>query len=476
MRIAMFVKNSFEYDARVTKEARTLVENSHEVTVVAILVPRVTPETETTADGIRVIRVSRAGMGLPTVGRLAKRFAVFIEARRARLVGAPVDVERTRALGDWTEPATATPGDAAGDVLLPEVANRKRNFLMRVWGRGSTLVLRLIARTGRSTFIVAKRLLSGQGSKLKNRAIDRRMARVGLGLGADVFHSHDLNTLRIGALCKRRTGSLLVYDSHELQTERSRMGSRERARAVTEEGRLMSDADALIMASPPWIDWNRRLYGSLPDPTVALLNTPHLITVEPLSLHDELDLPTHARIVVYQGSIQEHRGIEPAIDAVATLDNVVLVVIGYGYHRPTLEASVAARGLGDKVRFFGPIPNDTLLRYTASADIGLCNIVGTSVSYDTSLPNKLFEYMMAGVPVIGSDSPEIGRVIRESGTGLTCVPDDPVALAAAVTRILADPTPYTSNMAEARLRYNWSVEEKKLLTVYQGFERDMRGN
>ena len=356
MRIAMFVKNSFEYDARVTKEARTLVKNGHEVTVVAILVPRVTPETETTADGIRVIRVSRAGMGLPTVGRLAKRFAVFIEARRARLVGAPVDVERARALGDWTEPATATPGDAAGDVLLPEVANRKRNFLMRVWGRGSTLVLRLIARTGRSTFIVAKRLLSGQGSKLKNRAIDQRMARVGLGLGADVFHSHDLNTLRIGALCKRRTGSLLVYDSHELQTERSRMGSRERARAVTEEGRLMSDADALIMASPPWIDWNRRLYGSLPDPTVALLNTPHLITVEPLSLHDELDLPTHARIVVYQGSIQEHRGIEPAIDAVATLDNVVLVVIGYGYHRPTLEASVAARGLGDKVALLRPHP------------------------------------------------------------------------------------------------------------------------
>jgi glycosyltransferase involved in cell wall biosynthesis len=464
----MFVKNSFEYDARVTKEARTLIENGHEVTVVAILVPRVTEEHETTADGIEVIRVSRAGMGLPTVARLAKQFAVFTESRRARLVGAPVDVDRTRELGQWTAPATATPGDTNRDREVPEVPVVKRSFVMKAWGRGTTILLRLIARAGKRSFLIAKRMLSGQGSRLKNRAIDRRMIRVGVASGADVFHSHDLNTLRVGVICKRRTGSRLVYDSHDLQTERSRMTPKQRAKAVRLEGRLMRSADVLIMASPPWIEWNRNLYGAVPEPAVAVLNTPDPTDVVPLSLHEALDLEPHNRLMVYQGSIQEYRGIEPAIDAVELLDDVILVVIGYGYHRPALEADVSRRGLNDKVRFFGPIPNDVLLRYTASADIGMCNIVGTSVSYDTSLPNKLFEYMMAGVPVIGSNSPEIGRVVAETGVGLTCDPEDPISIAAAVTEILSDPTPFLAAMESARRRYNWKVEEQTLLEVYGG--------
>lgn len=467
VRVCMFVKNSFEYDARVTKEARSLIEAGHSVLVVAILVPRVTPERETTPDGIEVVRVSRAGMGLPAISRFAQRFAAFIETRRARLVGSSVDVEQVRDLGHWTEPPTATPGDESPVHDLTYVPRLTPGLITRLWGKATTTLLRLIARTGRGTFRVAKRLLSGQGSRLKNRAIDARMIRVGLESGADVYHCHDLNTLKIGAVCKRRTGARLVYDSHELQTERSRMTPRARDRAVRREGKLLPEADALIMASPPWIEWNRRLYGSVPEPAVAVLNTPDLIDVEPLSLHADLDIPESRPLLVYQGSIQEYRGLEPAIDAVEMLVDVVLVIIGYGYHRPALEADVARRGLGDKVRFFGPIPNDVLLRYTASGDIGLCNIVGTSVSYDTSLPNKLFEYMMAGIPVIGSNSPEIGRVVAETGVGLTCPPDDPEAIAAAAKRILADPQPFVAAMDAARRRYNWQVEEKKLLEVYE---------
>jgi glycosyltransferase involved in cell wall biosynthesis len=203
-----------------------------------------------------------------------------------------------------------------------------------------------------------------------------------------------------------------------------------------------------------------------------VLNTPDLQEVEPLSLRDELSIPADHAVIVYQGSVQEHRGIEPAIDAVDGLDQVVLVVIGYGYHRPALEADVARRGLEDKVRFFGPIPNHELLRFTASADIGMCNIVSSSVSYDTCLPNKLFEYMMAGVPVIGSDSPEIGRVIGETGVGLATDPEDPASIAAAAKSILADPLPFTARMEAARARYNWAVEKQKLLAVYAAITGD----
>jgi len=107
---------------------------------------------------------------------------------------------------------------------------------------------------------------------------------------------------------------------------------------------------------------------------------------------------------------------------------------------------VRRRGLGDRVRFFGPIPNDELLYYTASADVGLCVIRGQSLSYRWSMPNKLFEYMMAGIPVVASDFEEMGRVVREEGVGTVCNPDDPQSIAAAVRAIIDDPA------ADARFR------------------------
>ncbi len=161
-------------------------------------------------------------------------------------------------------------------------------------------------------------------------------------------------------------------------------------------------------------------------------------------------------------------------DAVELLDDVVLVIVGYGYYRDALEDRVAARGLKDRVRFFGPIPNEDLLHWTASADVGLCHIVNASLSYYTTLPNKLFEYVMAEVPVLGSDSPGIGRVVEGTGVGEVVDPIDPQSLATATRKILADPEPYRAACRRARERYNWEVESRKLLAVYEALHRPGR--
>ena len=76
--------------------------------------------------------------------------------------------------------------------------------------------------------------------------------------------------------------------------------------------------------------------------------------------------------------------------------------------------------------------------------------------------------MMADVPLIGSDSPGIGRIVEETRTGEVCDPEDPEALAAAMRRILDDPDRYRKGLKEARARYNWEVEEAKLLALYEG--------
>jgi len=467
VKICMFVKNSFEYDARVKKEAKSLLAAGHDVTVVAIHVPNKTAEEETSADGIHVVRVSRLSFGLGTLNRIAVRYAGTIEARHSRLSGEQPDTERARDLGDWMPVSTATPSDEVAmvieEVSHPEPVSRAT----RLWDRLTTPLLRLFARIARFGFKVVRFLVGKQSRALKSWAINRRMIAAGLAAGADVYHSHDLNTLYVGAMCKKRTATKLVYDSHELQTERSRMGFWWRRWATWNERRWMPHADAMIVASPPWIEFNRRKYGAVPDPAITVINTPELVTIdEPQDLRGVLGLPPDTPIMLYQGSVQENRGIEPAIDAVTLLDDVVLVIVGYGYYRRPLEIEVRDRGLTDRVKFFGTIPNDELLGWTAAADIGLCNIVNASLSYYTTLPNKLFEYIMAGVPVIGSDSPEIGRVIREEGVGEVSDPEDPEALAAAARKILADPERYRAATVGAREHYHWGIEQQKLLALY----------
>ena len=439
----MFVKNSFEYDARVTKEATSLIRAGHDVTVVAIHIPGATAERETRPDGIEVVRVSRMSFGMRLAQRVNARFVVGVEQRHARLTGEQVDEERIRRYSEILPASTATPGDTAGpieiDIAVPTSA--APSGVRALWARVSTAVLRTFSRLARWGFRVAKAVFIWPLRALKTLAINRRMVAAGLETGATVWHSHDLNTLWVGTRCKRkRPGTRLVYDSHELATQRSRMKRLRRWWASWNERRGLRHIDRLIMTTRSRAQYMVDRYGI--EFPALIRNVPEMIEIEEgWDLHERLDIPDDRRILLYQGSIQEYRGIEEAIEAATMLDRCVLVVIGYGYHRPTLEQMVRDRGLTDTVKFFGPIPNDQLLWYTASADVGLCIIVGESLSYRWSLPNKLFEYMMAGIPLVASDYEEMGRVVREEGVGTVCDPTARSTSPGPCARSWTTPTP-----------------------------------
>jgi hypothetical protein len=116
----MFVKNSFEYDARVTKEAKSLIGAGHEVTVVAIHVPGATRERETTADGIDVVRVSRLSFGMHVAQQAHARFVVGVERRHAERTGEAIDEERIRKYAQVLPASTATPGQNHS-VEIPQI-------------------------------------------------------------------------------------------------------------------------------------------------------------------------------------------------------------------------------------------------------------------------------------------------------------------------------------------------------------------
>lgn len=144
-------------------------------------------------------------------------------------------------------------------------------------------------------------------------------------------------------------------------------------------------------------------------------------------------------ILLLQGHLKPGRGCQIALEAIPLLQRARLVFLGEGPLRPDLESHAREAGLEGRVHFHDLVPPESLLDVTASADIGLCLIEPLSESLRLSLPNKLFEYLRAGIPVLASDLPEIARVIRRFDVGECAAPLTPEAVATAVRGIQSDP-------------------------------------
>ena len=165
------------------------------------------------------------------------------------------------------------------------------------------------------------------------------------------------------------------------------------------------------------------------------------------ALRERLGIPAEQRIVLYQGLVRAARGLERLIDAMQDVPGATLVVIGDGPAKAALQQQAAAQ-LGRRARFLPHTPPDELLRLTASADLGVHVPEPVTESIRLALPNKLFEYLMAGLPVVVADIPEMRRVVERFDVGLVVDPYDRDGLAAALRRALSDET------ARARWRAN----------------------
>ena len=158
------------------------------------------------------------------------------------------------------------------------------------------------------------------------------------------------------------------------------------------------------------------------------------------------------------------------MEAATGFGDGVFVLLGDGPCEAALRQQAEDLGLAARVRFIPRVPFDQLHAYTCSADVGLCLIKGTGRSFYHSLPNKLFEYMMAGLPVVASDFPEMQRVVAETGCGITVPPTDKGAVQQAIAGLLGD----ADRLARCRRasltaaeRYNWEAEAPRLLEAYQ---------
>lgn len=171
------------------------------------------------------------------------------------------------------------------------------------------------------------------------------------------------------------------------------------------------------------------------------------------------------KIILYQGAVNEGRGIEWLIDAMPHLDDAVFVIIGNGDLFDELQAKVRAMQLSEKVIFKGVIPFKELPAYTACADIGVCLLEEKGLSYYYSLPNRVFDFMHAHVPLLATDFPEIAAVLNRYGVGRLINHYEPAYLAGVLKEMLANPIESTV-FENAAAEFHWEKEEKVLLDIF----------
>ncbi len=277
-----------------------------------------------------------------------------------------------------------------------------------------------------------------------------------LALRPQLVHANDHNTMWSACAAKLLTGARVVYDSHELWADRNGRWEWRRGVLMT-EWCFVRVADAVITASPGYAGVLGERNG-VTAPTV-IRNLPDR-TVSPAGGRD-------ARECVYVGGLMPGRGLEEAILALPAAAGVGLRLVGGGQEAyvERLRRLAAEQGVTERVRITGPVPSDRVLETVRSGGFGLCLIQPICMSYELTLPNKLFEYVAAGLPVLASDLPVIGPIVSEHGLGEVVPPADLPRIAAAMAQ-LAGGEDRLAAIRTFAAGHTWESERDRLAEVY----------
>jgi glycosyltransferase involved in cell wall biosynthesis len=294
-------------------------------------------------------------------------------------------------------------------------------------------------------------------------------------ISADIYHAQDEEALPACYIAARLRRKPLIYDAHELPLSESNVTRWHRLHALTTrlfEG-MVPRCAGVITVSPPIAKELRRRYHAT---EVSLIrNFPVYQTVTKNDrLRQHLGLSPDTRIALYQGNLQRDRELDRLIRAAAFLErDIVIVMMGKDNAgiQGQLEALIASEGVTDRVKIIPPVAYGELLDWTASADIGL--IVYSpdrSLNIQLCLPNKLFEYLMAGLPVLASSLDAVADILRTYDVGQVVSSLLPRDIGTAVNSMLADRVAldrmHHNALESAQRVFNWEKERQQLIRLY----------
>ncbi len=281
-------------------------------------------------------------------------------------------------------------------------------------------------------------------------------------LKPDVVHCHDTLVLPLGCFIKLLTKAKLVYDAHELESDKNGLTKLQGLITLLVERLLWRFVDALIVVSPSIQSWYVDKIG--PKPSVVILNSPVFEDddcSESNYLREKFNIPLGRLIFLYIGILGKGRGLDHIARAFSSSEiKSHVVFLGFG------ELSAQLQQLSEMHANFHlheAVPHSQVVPIAKSADFGLCLVENISLSDYYCLPNKLFEYCFAGVPVLASNFPDIRKVVEEYGVG-ECCDLNVDAVINAVKKIEMQPIDFPFKSLQP---LTWQEQEKLLLELYE---------
>ncbi len=495
--MACLVRNSVSHDARVLKEAEALVAAGYGVVIVGVQDRKVSKPAEVRPSGLRIVRVPMSQAILAQRHTQQSR-AWAVAGVAAATAVAPMLLwwvpmrDRFRdwvtAYSSWSwDLLLAIPAVAACTVgamaFLRAIRSHQSARLERRKAAGAegedlppAATRRWLARLPsslQSPLHAVIRLRSALGIHRKSRVIAELMQAELDRIRPDAVHCHDLPTLPVGVSWRRRNPmAKVVFDSHEIYDAVSQMPRMAAWMWRRMLRRCAGQVDLFVTINDSIAALLRKRDPALP-PAVIIRNAAKLppAVIEPDGrLRVAAGVKPGQRVLLYQGGFQSGRGLPQLLRSATKLpDGWVLVMMGFGSMEGELRALAATVDPGGlRIRFIPPAPHAELAHWTADADLGLIPYENTCLNHWFCSPNKLWEYPVAGVPMLVSPFPELQATIERHGVG-RCLPEPLGA------RGLADTLASISEQELVAMRQNcrsylesdhWGVYADRLVEAY----------
>lgn len=340
-----------------------------------------------------------------------------------------------------------------------------------------------IATDDRADFEINKRIIYHR-IRLKSRILKKaprairyslelleftfKCVKYGLVSKPVVVHCHDAFALPAGVILKKLLGCDLIYDAHELESNKNGQNFLLSKATLIIERVSWRSVDAFITVSESIINWYALHFGK--KPSYLVLNSPVTIqknrTYESAIgdkkyFHNIYNIEPDKLVFVYVGILDPGRGIELIINAFSKIENAAhVVLIGDGKLTELVKSSCETH---KNIHYHEPVPHEMVVPLIKNANVGICLIENVSLSDFYCLPNKLFEYCFSGLFVLASDFPEIKKTIENYRLGVCCKPE-PESVLLSINNIIQK-APENEQLDLAVL--SWESQANRLKNCYR---------
>lgn len=283
-----------------------------------------------------------------------------------------------------------------------------------------------------------------------------------------IFWAADLFSLPVCKYLNRKKNIKIIYDSREIYSKVSTLANSNFKQKILTliEKHFIKKISVLVTSGEMDSEYLKKIYN-LKIPIFEIKNFPKFKEFAKSNLiREHFNIPNDKIILLYQGVLLDGRGLIPIMKAIQNVDKYILVILGEGNFKSELEKNIKQLKIEEKVKFAGNIIYDDLHEWTCSADIGLCNIEPISFSYELALPNKLFEYILAELPLLVTDLPALRKVVDSTGCGVVIPRENNATdILNALENIVNSHNIYKLNARKSKNQFTYESQKELIMKI-----------